>query len=116
MERLKSELKLVPEQRSCEVPPGTSLQEALALLDLHVTAPCGGEGSCGKCRIEVLEGGVEPLSAAERVLLSPAQIEEGVRLSCQARICGSAQVAVPAASRTAAIRPTSFFSVPGVST
>ena len=103
MEPLVYKVTLVPEQRSCEVPAGTTFQEALAQLDVHLTVPCGGEGTCGKCRVRVIEG-AEPPSPVERSLLSPAQLEEGIRLGCQARICGPAQVEVPAASRTAAMR------------
>ena len=100
---MECELTLLPEQRSCRVPAGTTLQEALARLDAHVTAPCGGEATCGKCRVRAT-GEVEPPTPAERALLSPTQLAEGLRLACQARICGPAQVEVPAGSRTEAMR------------
>jgi len=89
---------LLPEMRSCEVPVGTSLQDALSLLDVGVIVPCGGEGTCGKCRVEA-HGALSSLAPDERALLNEAQLEAGIRLACQARLEGDVQVSVPAASR-----------------
>ena len=36
---------------------GTRLLEAAAAADLVLDAPCGGEGTCGKCRVIVGDGG-----------------------------------------------------------
>lgn len=88
---------LLPEARTCKVPPGTHLREALELLAVNVTVPCGGEGTCGKCRVEAL-GGLMPPTPGERALLEPDQLRAGVRLACQARVNGDVQVSVPAAS------------------
>ncbi|MFH1569198.1 MAG: ASKHA domain-containing protein [Gemmatimonadota bacterium] len=95
---------LEPEGTSCEVPAGTTLQEAATRLGVTVNAPCGGEGTCGKCRVKVVAGEVEALLPEERALLSAAQIEAGLRLACRARLNGPARLSVPAASRAAAIR------------
>lgn len=92
------QLVLLPEKRSCEVPPGTTLRDALVLLDVDLIVPCGGEGTCGKCRVEA-SGEISPLTSSERALLSPEQLEEGIRLACQARLSGQVQVSVPASSR-----------------
>lgn len=55
--------------------------------DTHA-APCGGRGSCGKCRVRVLAGGelLEPMSSVEAAFIEPDDRAEGWRLSCQARI------------------------------
>ena len=92
------QLVLLPEKRSCEVPPGTTLQDALTLLDVDLIVPCGGEGTCGKCRVEA-SGEISPLTSSERALLSPEQLEGDIRLACQARLSGQVQVSVPASSR-----------------
>lgn len=49
--------------------------------------PCGGKGRCGKCRI-LADGALTPLSDTERRLLTPAEIEMGVRLACMTRPLG----------------------------
>ena len=76
------------------------------MLDITVTAPCGGEGSCGKCRVEVPAGAetVTPVTTTERALLTSEQVASGVRLSCRAQVCGDVQVSVPSTSRTSEMR------------
>lgn len=81
---------------------GTNLLEAAEGLDIEIESLCGGEGSCGKCKVMVEEGhkNLSPLSASERELLSEGEKEKGLRLSCQARSeGGEIRVRVPKASR-----------------
>ncbi len=101
---MNAEVTLVPEQRRCTVAAGTSLREALARLDLEIVAPCGGEGTCGKCRVQAEGPGLEEPGSAECALLSAEQRREGLRLSCQARVRGPVEVQVPDASRPAPLR------------
>ncbi|MCC7264282.1 MAG: DUF4445 domain-containing protein [Candidatus Latescibacteria bacterium] len=98
-----SVLTLVPEGQSAEVPDGLTLREALARLGTEVLAPCGGEGTCGKCRVLVHEGAAAPLPE-ENALLTPEQLAQGLRLSCRVRVAGPMQVEVPASSRRPAMR------------
>ena len=44
-----------PERRSVTVPEDTTLLQAQILAGLRPDAPCGGKGTCGKCRV-ILEG------------------------------------------------------------
>lgn len=99
-------LKLVPEAKTLEVETGTPLREALASLGVTVSSPCGGEGTCGKCRVQVhgSQEGLTPPTSTERGLLTADQLEAGIRLSCDARVCGEVEVEVPASSRTSDMR------------
>ena len=101
---MNCQVALLPENREGHVVPGTPLRDALALLNLEVLSPCGGEGTCGKCRVQVDGPGLESPGRAERALLSAEQLREGIRLSCQARVCGPVQVQVPPGSRAAPMR------------
>ncbi|OQY34067.1 MAG: hypothetical protein B6241_06180 [Spirochaetaceae bacterium 4572_59] len=66
-----------------------SLSKSLDFLPEEVmSAPCGGKGTCGKCRVKVTEGEVSPLSDQEKKLLTPDEIRKGIRLGCQTRILG----------------------------
>jgi len=47
--------------------------------------PCGGNGTCGKCKIEILSGSL-PITPADRRLLSEQELAAGIRLACQADI------------------------------
>lgn len=43
----------LPAHRKISVPEGMTLLEAEILAGLHPDAPCGGKGTCGKCRVRV---------------------------------------------------------------
>ncbi|MDR1747802.1 MAG: ASKHA domain-containing protein [Spirochaetaceae bacterium] len=48
---------------------------------IAVSAPCGGHGFCGKCRIRVVSGEA-PISPQDMLLLTPEKIADGIRLAC----------------------------------
>ena len=45
-----------PQQRSVEVPKGTDLLTAAVKAGIILSASCGGEGLCGKCKVEIGSG------------------------------------------------------------
>ncbi len=59
-----------------------SLMEALQAQGEYIPAPCGGNGTCGKCLVRFVQDPPVP-SQTEYKLLTEAQIEAGVRLSCR---------------------------------
>lgn len=71
-----------PAGRRLRVAAGTRLSDALAADGFDVHHPCGGTGTCGKCRIRVLEGAGAP-TPEEEAALTPARLEAGIRLACQ---------------------------------
>jgi uncharacterized 2Fe-2S/4Fe-4S cluster protein (DUF4445 family) len=90
-----------PEDRIVYVLPGTPVVEAAARAGITVETPCGGQGSCGKCRVEVLQGAAEP-TAEEKRLISAEELKKGIRLACQSRICKPAVIHIPLESRFSA--------------
>jgi 2Fe-2S ferredoxin len=57
---------------------------------------CGGQASCGTCRVDVLDGaGLDPIGPREQLVLGDAAARRGARLACQARAIGAARVRVP---------------------
>lgn len=82
----------------CEVDTGTTLMEVLRRENVPLDFPCGGNHSCGKCRV-VVDGGVDPLTEKERQLLGDAPV--GIRLACFARVAGDCTVTVETARGSA---------------
>ncbi|WP_049824426.1 ASKHA domain-containing protein [Desulfurivibrio alkaliphilus] len=75
---------LEPQKRKIPCAPELSLLAALQRRpNLAPPSLCGGEGSCGKCKIKILAGGVSEPSQAEQQLLTPTELVDGVRLACQ---------------------------------
>jgi 2Fe-2S ferredoxin len=89
---------LHPEGKSGEVPKGFTLLEAAELLGFPLHHDCGGNASCGTCRVEV-QNGLEHLSEIdfdEQDLLDREGLSEPWhRLGCQARVYGDVVVRVP---------------------
>ncbi len=51
--------------RTVQVPTGTLLSEAAALAGIDITQPCGGQGRCGRCAVQIINWiGAPPQYAA----------------------------------------------------
>lgn len=87
-----------PEGRSVFALSGTKLIEAAGQAGIILNQPCGGEGACGKCRVEVLEDAPEP-TPADRRHLDEQQLTQGWRLACQLDIQTDLAVSVPQETR-----------------
>ena len=92
-------VKFQPDNIEIYVPVGTTISKAALSAGCAVEMPCGGIGTCGKCRVEVTEG-VGELDPTERRLLSDEDIAYGIRLACRVPITGDVVVTIPAASRS----------------
>ena len=64
-------------------PSGIQISSYIRQQGLTISTPCGGRGNCGKCRIKIINGWL-PVMAMDRVQLSEDELEQGVRLACQA--------------------------------
>ncbi|GAB4455750.1 MAG: ASKHA domain-containing protein [Anaerolineales bacterium] len=74
------------------VPTNTLLVEAARLAGVDIGQPCGGQGRCGRCAVQVTSGTVRRRSALR---LSPADIEQGYALACQTVVEGDVSIYVP---------------------
>ncbi|TMF46612.1 MAG: DUF4445 domain-containing protein [Chloroflexi bacterium] len=90
----KLEVTYRPFDRTTRVPPGTTLFSAAHWIGLPIDSTCGGRGTCGKCKVRVVEGASEVTSADHR-LLRKDEVDNGWRLSCQARIYEDMACEVP---------------------
>ncbi len=79
-----------PVTMECNV--GDNLLELARRGNVAIDAPCSGNGSCGKCRVRLLEGEVESLPSRH---ISDEEYKEGWRLSCNCKVVGDCRVLVP---------------------
>ena len=90
----KLEVRYQPFDKITRVPPGTTLFSAAHWIGLPIDSTCGGRGTCGKCKVQVVEGGAE-ITTADRKQLRPSELEARWRLSCQAKVYEDTTVTVP---------------------
>ena len=75
-----------------EANAGDNLLELARRANVAIDAPCSGNGSCGKCRVKLIEGEVESIPSRH---ISEEEFEAGWRLSCNCKIVGDCTVFVP---------------------
>jgi uncharacterized 2Fe-2S/4Fe-4S cluster protein (DUF4445 family) len=74
------------------VPAGTLLVDAAQQGGVDIQQPCGGQGRCGRCAVQVESGSVRRRSV---VRLSPEDVEAGFALACQTVVEGDVAIVVP---------------------
>jgi len=94
----KHKLFFLPEKKDTEVEDGITIMEAAQRAGIHVNSLCGGEGVCGKCRVQVTQGSIRP-DKNSISFLSKEEIIEGYLLACQAKIYENVEVVIPPESR-----------------
>ena len=78
------------------VPRGETVLRAAMQASIHINASCGGTGTCGKCRVRLLQGQAE---AEPHPKLSAEEWAEGVRLACRTVVLSDAEIFIPETSR-----------------
>ena len=81
-----------------EVERGITLLDAAQRLDVDLSSYCGGNCSCGTCRVEIVAGerNLSNCQGMERQALGPHAARAGNRLACQTRVLGPVTVRIPA--------------------
>lgn len=82
-------------EKSFNVPAGDSLLSTMASQNVFLPSACGGKGSCGQCRVKVVDGGGEMLPT-EAVHISRKEAKEHWRLACQVKVKENLEIEVPA--------------------
>ena len=77
---------------SIECNAGDNLLELARRANVAIDAPCSGNGSCGKCRVRLVEGEVESIPSRH---ISDEEYNAGWRLSCNCKVVGDCTVFVP---------------------
>ena len=75
----------INDDTTVRVPVGGKLLGAISSAGIHLPAACGGTGTCGQCRLRVIEGGGAVLPT-EKARLTRRELRDGTRLACQVTI------------------------------
>ena len=76
-----------------------NLLEMLQEKNEYISAPCNGNGICGKCIVRYKRGATEP-TRRDREVFSEKQLEDGYRLACQSHPVGAYEVELPESEET----------------
>lgn len=103
---MSHEVCFMPSGKRIAVRPGTTILEAARKAAVHISSRCDAKASCLMCKVTIAPewakaAGV-PTEAEKRKLDS--LLQEGQRLSCQARAWGPLVVTVPEDPLKAAVR------------
>ncbi len=89
-------VKFLPSERVIPLQEGESLLDAAMRAGVHINASCGGNGTCGKCRVRVTGGEAD---SPPHPSIPPVDFERGVRLACMTRPAGDVIVEIPLESQ-----------------
>jgi Na+-transporting NADH:ubiquinone oxidoreductase subunit F len=82
-------------EKALKTSAGSTLLNTLAGNQIFIPSACGGQGTCGVCRVVVNEGGGS-LLPTETGHVSRGDAREGVRLSCQVKVKQDMEIEIPA--------------------
>ncbi len=79
------------------VAQGTAILEACQHAKIDLDHFCGGQCSCGTCRIIVISGQdfISRIEPKEELVLGAKNQAKGCRLACQAKILGPVELQIP---------------------
>lgn len=80
--------------KAVTAPAGSTLLSTLAAQQIFIPSACGGQGTCGVCRVKVRDGGGSILPT-EKTHISRGEEREGYRLSCQVKVKQDLDIEIP---------------------
>ena len=72
--------------------PDSTLLDVARSANVAIDAPCSGNGSCGKCRVKLVEGTVDGPKTGH---ITEEEYAEGWRLSCASKVASDVVILVP---------------------
>jgi uncharacterized 2Fe-2S/4Fe-4S cluster protein (DUF4445 family) len=85
-----------PSGRKAEVEPEENILEAALAAGVHINASCGGSGTCGKCKVKIVQGKTR---SPQNPKLSKWEFDKGYRLACNTFCLSDLEVEIPIESQ-----------------
>ena len=90
----KGDVKVMINDRELTVSPGSTLLSTLSSSGVFLPSACGGGGTCGMCKCQVIEGGGSILPT-ETGFFTRKEAQNNWRLGCQVKVREPLKVKVP---------------------
>lgn len=87
-------LTFLPEGKTVEVNEGSTIMQAAQSTGIFINNLCGGNGVCGRCRVQAADGKVRADMRAMS-FLSKDEIKAGYVLACQTRVDSDLEIIIP---------------------
>ncbi len=84
----------INDEKEIEVDPGNTLLSTLSTQKIFVPSACGGGGTCGMCRLQVIDGGGSILPTETGFFTRKEQMQNW-RLACQVKVRQDMNIHVP---------------------
>ncbi|MFO8235612.1 MAG: NADH:ubiquinone reductase (Na(+)-transporting) subunit F [Bacteroidales bacterium] len=90
----QGKVKLKVNDKTYKVDPGQTILSALSNQDIYLPSACGGQGTCGLCTCQLVEGGGDILPT-EKGFFTRKEEMDNWRLGCQVKIRDDMTIKVP---------------------
>ena len=84
----------INDEKELTIDGGASLLSALVGEKIFIPSACGGRGTCGLCKLKVLEGAGQ-LLPTEEPYLDEKERADNIRLSCQVKVRNDLEIQIP---------------------
>ena len=103
-ENKKYHISFDPIGKTTDILPGASLMEASWMAGISLASVCGGNRTCGQCRVIAKGDTLSPPTQEEKKLLTQEDLDKGYRLACCVYPQGDLKVHIPEKSLVTGVR------------
>ena len=96
MENSNYKIHFFPVDVTVEIEKGKTILDAAYKGEIFVNALCGGDGTCGKCKVIHGSGMIESLPTTH---VSVSEAQKGYVLACSTKVMGDLEVIIPEESK-----------------
>jgi len=96
MENSRYKIHFLPGDTTVEIEKGKTILDASYKGDLFINALCGGDGTCGKCKVILSSGRVDSMPTTH---ITETEARKRYVLACKTKVMGDLEVLIPEESR-----------------
>ena len=99
--KMPYQIDFQPLGRRGKTPKDRLIVDSAIEFGVELVNICGGTGTCGRCKVQILAGTASKPTSTERETLSGEELDRGFRLACQTYALSDLKCRVPPESLTA---------------